>query len=52
MEIGDRVFFGAGAVIINNKKITSDVIVGAGAVVVEDIKNKGTYVGVPARPIK
>ena len=52
VEIGNRVFFGAGAVVINNKSIASDTIVGAGAVVVEDIIMKGTYVGVPARPIK
>lgn len=52
VEIGDRVFFGAGAVSINNKKIASDVIVGAGAVVVNDLIEKGTYVGVPAIKIK
>lgn len=42
-------WIGAGATIINNVTICGDCMIGAGAVVVKDIKEKGTYVGVPAR---
>jgi sugar O-acyltransferase (sialic acid O-acetyltransferase NeuD family) len=38
-----------GAVIINNIQITSGCIIGAGAIVVRDITEAGTYVGNPAR---
>jgi serine acetyltransferase len=46
---GDRVFVGIGASIVNNVSICDDVIIGAGGVVIKDIDEKGTYVGVPAR---
>ncbi len=36
----------------NNIVICSDCMIGAGAVVVSDIKERGTYVGVPARKNK
>ena len=49
--IGKRTMIGAGATVINNISICEDCMIGAGAVVVEDIKEKGTYVGVPARKI-
>ena len=51
-QIGDFVMIGASAVVIDNIKICSHVTVGAGAVVVNDIREPGTYVGVPARKIK
>lgn len=35
----------------NNVRICEDVTVGAGAVVVGDITESGTYVGVPARKV-
>lgn len=40
---------GTGVQIIQGKSICQDVIIGAGAVVVNDIKQSGTYVGVPAK---
>lgn len=43
---------GAGSIIKENTKITNNTIIGAGAVVVKDINEKGTYVGCPARIIK
>ena len=49
--IGKRTMIGAGATVINNISICEDCMIGAGAVVVEDIKGKGTYIGVPARKI-
>ncbi len=42
---------GIGSVVSNNINITSGCKVGAGAVVVKDIDETGTYVGVPARKI-
>lgn len=42
---------GTGSQIIQGKKIAKNVVVGAGAVVVRDIKDAGTYIGVPARKI-
>ncbi len=50
--IGDRTWIGAGATISNNINICSDCMIGAGAVVVKDIKESGTYVGVPAGKIR
>ena len=49
--IGDRVFLGAGAVVIDGITIADDVTVGAGAAVVCDLREPGTYVGVPARKL-
>lgn len=40
---------GTGAQIIQGKKIVKNAIVGAGAVVIRDINESGTYVGSPAR---
>lgn len=51
VSIGNRTWLGIGSVVSNNVTICSDCIVGAGAVVVKDICEAGTYVGVPARRI-
>lgn len=47
--IGECVELGTGMQIIQGKSIVGDSIVGAGAVVVRNIVEAGTYVGVPAR---
>lgn len=47
--IGKRCWIGAGSTVSNNIDISADVIIGAGATVVNDIKERGTYVGVPAK---
>ena len=48
-NIGDNVFIGTGAKIIGNITIADDVAIGANAVVVKSIFEKGvTYGGVPA----
>lgn len=52
VHIGEETFVGAGVTVINNISVCEDCIVGAGAVVIRDIKEKGTYVGVPVRKIK
>ena len=49
--IGEGAWIGAGATVSNNISICQDCVIGAGAVVVKDIVEKGTYVGVPARNI-
>ena len=47
--VGAETWIGAGAVVSNNKNICGQCMIGAGAVVVKDITEKGTYVGVPAK---
>lgn len=51
VEIGNCCELGTGAQIIQGKKICADSIVGAGSVVINDIVERGTYVGVPAKII-
>lgn len=48
---GCGVELGTGSKIIQGVEIAENTIVGAGAVVVRDITEAGTYVGVPARKI-
>ena len=49
VTLGDKVWLGAGATIKNNVSICADCVIGAGAVVVKDITERGTYIGVPAK---
>lgn len=51
VSVGEGVWIGIGASVSNNVNLTSGCIVGAGTVVVKDIKESGTYVGVPARKL-
>ncbi len=50
--IGKKTWIGAGAILSNNTSIISDVTIGAGTVVIKDIKEPGIYVGVPAERIE
>lgn len=50
--IGRGTELGTGMQIIQGKKICDNTIIGAGAVVVKDCIESGTYVGNPARKIK
>ena len=43
---------GTGTQIIQGTKVAESCIVGAGTVIVKDIEEQGTYVGVPARKVK
>lgn len=52
VKIGKNSHVGIGSIIKNNITICENCKIGAGAVVVKDIKEEGTYVGVPARKIK
>lgn len=51
VTIGDRCWLGISVTVINNLKISSEIIIGAGAVVIRDIQEKGTYVGNPLKKV-
>ena len=51
VELGRSVWLGAGSTVKNNVNICANCVIGAGAVVVKDITECGTYVGVPAKII-
>ena len=51
-HIGDDVFIGANAVILEGIKIGNNAVVAAGAVVCKDVKPYSVVAGVPAREIK
>ncbi|MBW8823069.1 MAG: serine O-acetyltransferase, partial [Xanthomonadales bacterium] len=48
-SVGDRVLIGAGAKILGPLTIGNDARIGANAVVVTDVPDRGVAVGVPAR---
>lgn len=47
--VGERCWLGIGCTAINNIYICSDVVIGAGAIIIKSIENKGKYVGLPLR---
>lgn len=49
VSVGECTELGTGAQIIQGIKICAEATIGAGAVVVRDIDQAGTYIGVPAR---
>ena len=49
--IGNFVYIGSGAKIIGDISISPNCQIGAGSVVVKNIKESGTYAGVPAKKI-
>jgi sugar O-acyltransferase (sialic acid O-acetyltransferase NeuD family) len=51
VKVGKGSWIGIGSVVSNNVNICSGCKVGAGAVVVKDITEPGTYVGIPVRKI-
>ncbi len=50
--LGDNVYIGAGARIIGNVRVGNDVRIGANAVVIKDVPDNATAVGIPARVIR
>ena len=52
VTIGTETQIGTGAVVSNNRSVCANCLIGAGAVVVKNITEKGTYVGVPARLLR
>ena len=51
-QIGNRCFVGSNSTIGQGVTVCDDVVIGAGAVVIKDITEPGTYVGNPCRKIK
>lgn len=49
---GERVWLGTGCSVRQQVHIESDIMVGVGAAVVENLEEAGTYVGVPAKLLK
>ncbi len=49
VKIGSNTLIGGGATIIQYKEIGKNIIIGAGSVVVNDLIEPGTYIGVPAK---
>ena len=52
VKVGEGTHVGIGAMVKNNITICQNAVIGAGAAVVKDILESGTYVGIPARKIK
>jgi sugar O-acyltransferase, sialic acid O-acetyltransferase NeuD family len=52
VNVGEEVELGTGSQIIQGRKIGKKSIIGAGAVVIRDIPEACTAVGIPAKPIK
>lgn len=51
-KVGDRCFCGIGSTIQHTRTVTSDVILGAGTIVVKDISEPGVYIGSPAKLLR
>lgn len=51
VSIGSNCELGIGTKVIQGIKISADVVTGAGSIVIHDIREKGTYAGVPARQL-
>lgn len=51
VAVGKRSWLGIGSTVSNNVNICNDCKVGAGGVVIRDINEPGTYVGLPVRRV-
>lgn len=52
VAVGRGSVIGIGSIISNNVNICNNCVTGAGTVVVRDIKEAGTYVGIPAKLLR
>lgn len=52
ITIGDDVWIGAGATVLDGVSIASGCVIGAGAIVTKNTEVNGVYVGSPARLIR
>jgi serine O-acetyltransferase len=50
--LGDDIFIGAGAKVLGGIRVGNNVKIGANAVVVHDVPDGATVVGIPAKVIK
>jgi sugar O-acyltransferase (sialic acid O-acetyltransferase NeuD family) len=51
-KVGKRVLVGSGAKLLPGLRIGDDIVIGAGAVVLDNLAEPGVYAGVPARRLK
>jgi serine O-acetyltransferase len=49
--VGDNVYFGPGAKVIGDTKVGNNVVVAANSLVITDVADNTTVIGVPARPM-
>ncbi|HDR4707883.1 TPA: acetyltransferase [Bacillus paranthracis] len=49
VKVGSGTWLAIGSIVINNINITRECKIGAGSVVIRDITEAGTYVGIPAK---
>lgn len=47
VEVGNGTWLRTGAIVSNNVNICGSCVIGAGSVVIKEISEAGTYVGVP-----
>lgn len=52
VTIGEKCFAGTGAAFLESVHVIDNAVIGAGAVVISDITEPGTWVGVPARRLR
>jgi acetyltransferase-like isoleucine patch superfamily enzyme len=52
IAVGDNVWLGAGAKVLDGVRLGNDVVVGAGAVVTSDLPDGAVAVGIPARVVR
>lgn len=52
VKVGKRTWIGIGSIVINNVNIIANCKIGAGAVVLKDIDEVGTYFGIPVKKIR
>ena len=52
VNIGEESWLGIGSTVINNISISSKCIIGAGGLVNKDIREYGTYAGIPVRKVR
>jgi sugar O-acyltransferase (sialic acid O-acetyltransferase NeuD family) len=50
--VGKSCFMGTGVILRDNIKISDNITAGAGAVIINDLTEKGIYVGNPAKKVK
>lgn len=51
VKVGELTWLGIGSIVSNNVNIASGCKTGAGSVMVKDLNESGTYIGVPARRV-
>lgn len=52
ISVGDDVWFGVGSIVLSGVTIGDGAVIGAGAVVTQDLPENGIAVGVPARVVR